>query len=125
MLAITASLHFPAIIPIICKNKLVLLDYIYIYTILLSTTFSILWYSYYESNLLLLIDYFLAGIWFMLDTMWYILLNNKLIMYLNLGIFILNILVYFTNNYVLYHSIWHILSVIKCVYISFLIKNEK
>ena len=125
MLVLTSSLHYVTIIPILFKNKLVLFDLIYIYTILLSTTFSILWHNYYESNVLRLINYFLIGIWFILDAMWCILLNNKLIIYINFGIFILNNLVYFTDNYILYHSIWHILSVIKCVYVSFLIKNEK
>jgi len=121
LLALTASLHYLAVIPIIAKYINVPIPYfnwIYVNIICLSTTTSIIWHYF---NILLGLDYLLAGIWFCLDIIWGLLLNQPQIIYLNLIIFLLNIIITSMNNYVFYHSIWHVLSAIKCIYITYIL----
>ena len=107
LLLVTASLHYLAIIPFLVKNKYTNLTFFnrnYVNTIFLSTTMSIIWHYF---NILKDVDYSLAGIWFIQDIMWGFLLNKEYIINLNILIYVLNIISDNTNNYVLYHSIWH------------------
>ena len=68
------------------------------------------------------LDYVMACLWFSQDLHWsYVLIQYDIIL-LNLIVFILNLVTNFTNNYVLYHSIWHVISATKCIYIAFKIK---
>ena len=53
--------------------------------------------------------------------MWSLEINKLRILVLNLIIFGLNISVYYLDDYEYYHSIWHVLSAIKCIYISYLL----
>ena len=121
-LLLTSALHYLAIIPILCKKYRSVPYYYRIYgnTILLSTTCSILWH-YYNTLQLQLIDYYFVTIWFIQDLMWSLEINKLRILVLNLIIFGLNISVYYLDDYEYYHSIWHVLSAIKCIYISYLL----
>jgi hypothetical protein len=83
-----------------------------------------LWH-YHNTYQLMIMDYYFATIWFLLDIGWYMELNSNRILVLNLIIFICNIIINNLDNYVYYHSIWHIISAIKCIYISYLIRNIK
>jgi hypothetical protein len=120
LLLLTASLHYLAIIPIIAKYKLnvPLFNRIYLYTIWLTTTISMIWH--YTNNLLD-VDYLFTALWFGEDVLWSLLLNQPHIIYLNIGIFTLNIIVDRMNNYIFYHSIWHVISAMKSIYISYLV----
>jgi len=119
-LSLTCGLHYLSILPFILKNTNRPSTYynIYINTILLSTTFGIIWHYY---NKFMIYDYIFTGIWFVEDLFWSLELNNYMILNLNIIIFVLNIIINYIHNYVFYHSIWHILSAIKCIYISNLI----
>ena len=79
-----------------------------------------LWH-YYNTYQLMIMDYYFATIWFLFDIGWYKELNNNRI--LNLIVFIFNIIN--LENYEYYNSIWNIISAIKCIYISYLIRNIK
>jgi hypothetical protein len=73
----------------------------------------------------MIMDYYFATIWFLFDIGWYKELNNNKILILNLIVFIFNIIIINFDNYVYYHNIWNIISAIKCMYISYLIRNIK
>lgn len=125
-LVLTSCLHYLALIPILIKYRNKQLSYfnkLYRNTIIFSTTCSILWHYYDESYLLIYFDYIIALLWFCQDILWSMLINKSIIIYLNILIGILNFLVRYSGNYVLYHSIWHVLSSIKCIYISWIIKQ--
>jgi hypothetical protein len=127
LLLVTSALHYLAIIPILCKSYssyVTIHQYYRIYanTIILATTFSILGH-YYNTIGLQLADYYLAGIWFLQDIVWSLEINKSRIILLNIIIFCLNMITNYLNNYEYYHSIWHVLSAIKCIYISYLIRN--
>jgi hypothetical protein len=124
LLLLTTSLHYLAIIPI-CKNYQSIYIYrLYSNVIMVSTTFSMLWH-YYNTYQLMIMDYYFATIWFLFDIGWYKELNNNKILILNLIVFIFNIIIINFDNYVYYHNIWNIISAIKCMYISYLIRNIK
>jgi hypothetical protein len=124
-LIITSSLHYLALIPILIKyrNKS-MSDFTKLYrnTIIFSTTFSIFWHYFDQSYILFYFDYIIALLWFCQDILWSLIVNKPIIIYLNIIIFLLNFLVRYSGNYVLYHSIWHVISSIKCIYISSIIK---
>ena len=125
-LILTSSLHYLSVIPILLayQNKpLPFFNKIYRNTILLSTTISIIWHFFNETSKLVYLDYGLAIIWFLQDILWSFLLSKPIMIYLNIIIFILHFLVRYTGDYVLYHSIWHVISSIKCMYISYIIKH--
>jgi hypothetical protein len=126
LLVLTSSLHYLAVIPIILtyQNKpLPFFNRIYRNTILYSTTISILWHFFNETYKLVFLDYGLAIVWFIQDVLWSFLLSKPSMIHLNIIIFILHFLVRYTGDYVLYHSIWHVISSIKCLYISYVIKH--
>ena len=125
-LFITTSLHYLAIIPLLLPYKknykiLPFFNRLYATTIFIGASLSLLYHYYHESIIIMIVDYLFAGIWVILDILWEFLLNIKIIKYMNIGIFILNIIFNNYNNYVYYHSIWHVLSAIKCVIVSSLI----
>ena len=124
-LLVTTSLHYLAIIPLLFQykklKKLPFFNQLYIKTIFIGTTLSLLYHYYHESTIIMGFDYLLTGFWFGLDILWAFLLNIKAITYLNIVIFILNIIFNNFSNYVYYHSTWHVLSAIKCIVISSLI----
>ena len=121
LLILTTSLHYLAIIPIIAKYgyiKIPNFNRIYLNIILVSTTLSIIWHRF---NKLMYPDYFFAGLWFIQDILWSLLLIQPYIIYLNIIIFGLNIITNYMNNYIIYHSLWHVISALKCIYISYII----
>ena len=88
------------------------------YIIIASSTFSALWHFYGEpKTLLYYLDYFFALVWFLTD----ILRSRKFlktIIALNAIVFITNICIKYNSDYWLYHSLWHLLSSEKCLYVS-------
>ena len=120
LLILTTALHYAAIIPIYYSFKETF-NRIYINTILYSTTVSVVWYFFQQSTTLLYFEYFLATLWFLEDILWSKLLEKKRIVYLNFIVFLLNAL----KSEVEYDFVWkcNLLSVIKCVYVSYLINT--
>lgn len=119
ILIITSALHYLAILPFAKYNN-------YVLTIIISTTLSILWHLNREPyGILLYLDYTAALIWFLYDIYLGQETNNllvvRLIILYNIIIFILNIISIYYKYYIITHTIWHILSAIKCYYVSKLI----
>jgi len=117
--------HFFSIFPIIKYYNTFIFGYINV--IFLSTTFSILYHLFNESNFIInTIDYLFALIWFSYDIyLGYIYTNIYIlfkIIFVNCLSFIINIIIPYNNYYILNHSIWHIMNAYKCFYISTLIK---
>jgi hypothetical protein len=113
-LIITTVSHYMAILPLLYNTYY----YDYIIIIFISTTFSILWHHDNERiSIIYNMDYIFAFIWFMYD----MILTNYLTytLLLNLIIFIINRWSDHCKNYKLYHSIWHLLSALKCFIISY------
>ncbi len=132
-LVISTIPHFFSILPLIKYYKY---TYGYINIIILSTTLSILYHTYDESNKIInFFDYCFAGIWFLYDLhMGYKYTNglcavdntNKKILY---KIILSNSISFFLNNqithntyYQLNHSLWHLINAYKCFYVSNLIR---
>ena len=123
LLMLTAIPHYFAIIPSL-KCKFIK----YNLTILLSTTFSIIWhYNHEPNNIYMYIDYLFVGLWFWHDITFGFYSNMNMLC----QIFILNCIIFFLqfqineNNYILEHSIWHLVSSFKCIYISNLIQKYR
>lgn len=121
-LTTTTMMHYLAIRPFTLNNLLNNKYDNYILTIIISTTLSILWHINKEPyGILLYLDYLGAFIWFCYDLY---LADSTIIIqviFFNLIIFLLNIISLYTSDYVISHSFWHILSAIKCYYVSDLI----
>ena len=103
-------------------HYLSILPYNIHYTIVVvtSTTFSILYHTY-DNKIITFLDYFMALIWFLSDVK--LASNNtqlKKILVLNGIIFLLNISM--PNNL---HSLWHLLSALKCYYVSRVFLQEQ
>ena len=123
-------LHYFAIMPFTKKGLLhhnKIYDY-YMLTIIISTTLSILWYINKPSNgLLLYLDYIFTIIWFAQDYYLAMNKNNLLlfmkIIYVNTIIFTFNLFIFNNIFFERTHSIYNILSAIKCFYVSYLFAN--
>ena len=96
----------------------------HIHVILVSTTFSIAYHATAESNdMIRKIDYCLAFLWFLHElyngyrfthrSLYKILLSNLVVFLINLYTPI--------QSYQVYHSLWHILSASKSMYVSSII----
>jgi hypothetical protein len=123
ILILTALLHLCALYPSLYYNKIYYnISVFYNIIILFATLFSMLWHLDESNKIIMYIDYLLAFLWLILDI--YIALLNYIlllqILLLNFIIFFLNILIKKNNMYYIYHSIWHIQSSIKCLYIIYL-----
>ena len=113
--------HYLAICPLFyVKDK-----YNYKSVIIISVNLSVLYHLSRESVYIALPDYCFAGIWFVYDLSLSFQNKNKfyLILFLNLFIFYLNISVN-QMNYEIDHSIWHLLSAAKCVWVSRMIAMD-
>ena len=124
-LIISTLPHFLSILPLIKYYKY---TYGYINIILLSTIFSILYHKCKESNNFInFMDYLFAGIWLIYDIyMGYVYTNKKILIKIilaNIVVFIINIQIPYNVYYELNHSIWHIINVYKCFYVSSLIST--
>ncbi len=105
MQILTTLPHYLAIIPVYSHYN----EYTCI--IFISTTCSVLYHYYEESNPFITgIDYFMALVWFLYD----IYLANIYIC--NIGVFLLNISIPRSHYY--FHAVWHIISACKCIYVS-------
>lgn len=106
MNVITTLPHYLAAVP-----TLLPVDYKAI--VLASSTLSVIWHIQGEpTNLWFYLDYGGAGVWFLADVYYGNKVNKNEIVFLNLMIFFLNI--YLKE----YHAFWHILSCMKCIYVS-------
>ena len=94
----------------------------YTVTILASSTLSVIWHGAGEPDgILMYLDYSLAVCWFLYEL--YLGKNKGLIILLNGIVFSLNRLIS-QEHYILYHSVWHILSSMKVIYIAFVIQSQ-
>lgn len=123
MLILTTVPHFFSILPLV---KYYRNYFFYINTIIVSTTLSILYHYYEESNVMVtILDYFFAFLWFVYDM--YLACKYKPSMFYtvilsNGSILLIHSIIPYTG-YVYTHSIWHLLSAYKCFYISSHIKT--
>ena len=127
ILSLSTITHYLSIIPILkyTYNNTTLNRYKNI--IIGSSTASLLWHTFNEpQNILYYIDYSGAVIWCIFDLLLAHRTKNKIII---MKIILVNFIVLITNllidshksnkdKYVLLHSCWHILSSIKCYYVS-------
>jgi len=120
-LIISTLPHFLSIIPIKKYYKTSAFSYINI--IALSSTFSILYHYYEQSNTIInVLDYFFAFLWILYDLK--LTYKTRLIYKVFFGncmMFILNITIDYDNNYIVTHSLWHLLNASKCFYVSTLL----
>ena len=129
MIILTSSFHYISIYPLIqyCNiNNIHIFHYINI--ILISSSFSILYHTFNESNhVITFIDYFLAVIWGLYDILLSLSDDFRIIkiFVMNFIIFITNKCISYDDDYEYYHSIWHIISAIKCFYVSLLISRKQ
>ena len=109
MIIIISTLpHFLSIIPPTTNE--------YKYVIILSTTLSILYHYYEESNRIInILDHFMAFIWFLCD-IYYGYNNIYKIIFVNFISFIIH------SNY--NHSMWHIVNACKCYYVAMLLSES-
>ena len=116
--------HYASIIPIMKYTNNNVLLYRYRNIIFLSSSASVIWHSYNEPlNMLYYIDYSGAIIWFIFDLIFAYKSKDKIIitkfLLLNMLILCSNLLIDKKSvNYNILHSAWHILSSLKCYYIS-------
>jgi hypothetical protein len=123
ILVLTTLLHCCSLFPSLYHNKINYnISILYNIVITLATIFSILWHLDETKKIIMYIDYLLAFIWLVLDI--YIALLNYIlliqVLLLNFIIFYLNILIKKNESYYIYHSIWHIISSVKCLYTVYL-----
>jgi hypothetical protein len=121
LLVLSTLAHYLAIYPLFyLKDK-----YNYKSVIIISVNLSVLYHLSGESVYFLVPDYCFAGIWFVYDLFLSIQNTNNfyLILFLNLFIFYLNLSVN-ELNYEIDHSVWHLLSAAKCVWVSRMIAME-
>lgn len=118
--------HFYSILPIIPYYRTHTFGYIH--CILLSTSFSILYHVYEESNTIITaLDYFFAFLMFLYDIYMgyrYTRIYLYTILGLNTVVFLTNLYIPEGNSYILYHSIWHLMSASKSVIVSYIIETQ-
>jgi hypothetical protein len=105
---------------------------LYYNIIIISSTFSVIWHLSSESNgIIMILDYVFAFSWFIIElfisTIYF---NSRIVK----NVILTNILVYLTyilntillDDWISYkysHSIWHIISFTKCIFISYLLNK--
>ena len=111
-------------------SALPVIQYYYTYTcvytniILLSSTCSVLYHFYEESNeVITVLDYGLAFLWFVCDIYMGYTYTDRcvLILALNGMSLALNVLIPYDHTYSVTHSLWHLVNAAKCYYVSYLI----
>ena len=122
-LILTTLPHYVAIVPV--WNDPLLNRYCYM--ILISTTLSILYHAYHESNTIIMwLDYVMALIWFLYDVSWGLMMTPysfSLLLALNGLVFLANQSISYDDRYPARHSFWHLFSACKCICISVLISH--
>lgn len=120
LLMISTLPHFLSVIPLLHNPNFIRFGYISV--IVASSTFSILYHINEESQIIATIDYLLAFIWFAYDIKLGYRFRQQFFV-LNGLVFLMNILIPYNKYYVTIHSIWHIISALKCLYISYSISS--
>jgi hypothetical protein len=120
--------HGLSILPFLSKSKLSFLSLGYISTILTSTVCSLAWHIQDEQNTIFLyLDYGFAAWWFLYELGLALYWTNLYIVFrilcLNSVVCFMNLTIPKNEHYILYHSIWHIFSSLKCVYSSWLLTS--
>ena len=122
-LILTTLPHYVAMIPV--WNHPLLRRYCY--TIATSTTLSILYHTYHESNTVIMwLDYVMALVWFLYDISWGLMMTPysfSLLLILNGLVFLANQSISHDDHYPARHSFWHLFSACKCICISVLISR--
>jgi len=122
-LILTTLPHYTAIIPV--WNDPLMRHYCY--TIAVSTTFSILYHAYHESNIVIMwLDYLMALVWFLYDVSWGLIMTPysfSLLLVLNSLVFLANQSISHDDRYPARHSFWHLFSACKCICVSVLISH--
>jgi len=100
----------------------------YINTIVVSTTFSILYHTYEESNYeIMFFDYLLAFLWSTYEMYFSAVYFGPVatvdILFLNCVLLMWNKSIGYNNYYIFNHSVWHFANAFKCFYVSSLIKQ--
>lgn len=122
--------HYAAVIPfvIFAKNISAVDQIAYIHIILFSATLSVLYHTYEERHrVITFLDYTMALVWFVADIYMSIqyLDNYGAIQVLSLnGITVATNMLASPENYVVEHSVWHLLSATKCIYVSYSISQS-
>lgn len=108
------------------------ISYIYFIIIFLSSSLSVFWHLHKEPkfNLLFLLDYGFALLWLIYDIgLFYMYIQTDYI--IGIIIILLNKISVFTNviefehiSYEIIHSLWHLLSCIKGIIITYIISNN-
>jgi len=115
--------HFYSILPLIKYYRTYAS---YIHVIIMSTTFSILYHLYEESNdIITKIDYTFALLWLLYDIHFGYLTDtlNRIII-ANFIVFLIHTQIQYNEAYTMNHSMWHILSAYKCLYVSTLLEKR-
>ena len=114
--------HLFAIIPLWQHRKY---TNSYIFEIQLSTKLSILYHLYHESHYVInILDYLMAGIWFLYDMYFACYMPHKAHMAILCGnacVFLLNICICAGPHYKILHSMWHLLNAFKAYQVACLI----
>ena len=122
LLIMTTLLHYCAIYPLLYGKHN---NNNYIIIIILGTSLSILYHIDETNYYIFICDYIMALYWLLHDIVIALYIDKLFIIgTLNFIIFIINIIVPYDNNYIYNHSIWHVLSAIKCIYIAIIIRKK-
>lgn len=126
LLVVSTVPHYISIVPIYKYYSTDKFIQNYINIIAFSTSLSIVYHIYNESNIFITsIDYYMAFVWFLYDLMAGFKTNRiTRIFVVNYIIFCINICIPYDTNYVIVHSGWHILSSLKCYYVSRLLADK-
>lgn len=122
ILVISVIPHYLSIIPAIIYKHQYSLDYSII--ILISVSISILWHLTGERHVVLtVLDYFLAGLWCLCD----ISLSRTQIQVVCLNIIVgaSNLMIQRDSEYWKWHTLWHTVSTLKCIYVSYYIMSRR
>jgi len=122
MLSVLSTLpHYVSIIPLYPHDM-----YEYKTAIIVSSTISVVWHLYGEpQNIILGLDYVAACYWAFCELQYGQDNETVKIFLLNILVLLLNRGVEFTDNYALYHSMWHLVSAAKCFYIATIISQSR
>ena len=122
ILVLTTVPHYFAIIPAIVYKHRYSLDYGIV--ILVSSSISVLWHLSGKRDVTItVLDYFLAAIWLLCDLS--LSKNDVRVVCLNIIMGASNLMVQNDLEYWKWHSIWHIFSSLKCLYISYYIMSQR
>jgi len=120
ILVLSTLPHFASIIPLYPHDMPE-----YKTAIIVSSTISVIWHAYGQpANTLLVMDYVAACYWAFYEIHLSHVDDTLKIYALNVFVLLLNAIAHGSNDYVLYHSLWHILSALKCFYVATLISRR-